>query len=387
MPISPMKILETNWSFTHGRVLHTGVELGVFDALAKRSRGAAEVARRCKATPRGMRMLLDALAAMGFLRKKRGRQGGHAARGSTGSACASGWEYSLAPISAEYLVKGKETYIGGMVRHAENLMSRWQDLAARVRGHVPKRLAKARGPGMFVHLADSLFPSNFPSAKEAAAKLVPRRAQIATRSLEGRHRELPPTASFDVLDIGCGAAPWSIAMALRRGDVRVVANDFELVLPVAKKYALRYGVADRFSYLPGNLREVDFGVGRFDLVILGNICHSEGERGTKILFGKVRRALKPGGRVAIIEILPNRHRTGPLHPLLFALNMLVGSGEGDVFSFEEYAAWLRETGFSRVKALPMENRYPFIVGTAPVKGQSCGFDAPKPGAVDEEGVK
>jgi hypothetical protein len=45
---------------------------------------------------------------------------------------------------------------------------------------------------------------------------------------------------------------------------------------------------------------------------------------------KVAQALKPGGTVAIAEFIANHERTGPPQALLFAVNMLVNSEEGDV---------------------------------------------------------
>jgi 2-polyprenyl-3-methyl-5-hydroxy-6-metoxy-1,4-benzoquinol methylase len=81
-----------------------------------------------------------------------------------------------------------------------------------------------------------------------------------------------------ILDIGAGAAAWSIpfAKALKRARVTVV--DYPAVTQVTREYAERWGVADRYDYLEGDFREVDFG-GGFDLVILGHIIHSEGRIG------------------------------------------------------------------------------------------------------------
>ena len=53
---------------------------------------------------------------------------------------------------------------------------------------------------------------------------------------------------------------------------------------VAREYTMRFGVADRYDYLEGDLRETDFGRERLDLVILGLIIHGEGrEHGRKLI--------------------------------------------------------------------------------------------------------
>ena len=61
--------------------------------------------------------------------------------------------------------------------------------------------------------------------------------------------------------------------------------------PVTREFAEKFGVADRYEYLEGDLREIDFGRDRFDLVILGHIVHSEGETHGKNLLRKSYAAL------------------------------------------------------------------------------------------------
>ena len=86
--------------------------------------------------------------------------------------------------------------------------------------------------------------------------------------------------------------------------------------------------------MPGDLLEADFGAG-YQAATLGHILHSEGERRSRALLKKVFAALAPGGVVAIAEMVPNEDRTGPAMPLIFAVNMLVHTDEGDTFTFGE----------------------------------------------------
>ena len=87
-----------------------------------------------------------------------------------------------------------------------------------------------------------------------------------------------------------------------------------------REYLKRHGVEDRYDFLPGDLKQVDFGEDRFDLALLGNIVHSEGERSSRDLFKRLRTALSPGGRLVIIDMVPNDERTGPPFALLCALH-------------------------------------------------------------------
>jgi hypothetical protein len=40
-------------------------------------------------------------------------------------------------------------------------------------------------------------------------------------------------------------------------------------------------------------------------------------------------------------------------PLLFGLNMLLQTEEGNVFTFREYRTWLKAAGFRKVTTLPV----------------------------------
>jgi hypothetical protein len=76
-------------------------------------------------------------------------------------------------------------------------------------------------------------------------------------------------------------------------------------------------------------------------------------------------ALAPGGTVAIMEFVPNHDRTGPPMPLLFAVNMLVNTEEGETFTFPEMSAWLREAGFVNPRLLDVPAVSPLVLATRP----------------------
>ncbi len=109
------------------------------------------------------------------------------------------------------------------------------------------------------------------------------------------------------------------------------------------------------------MKEVDFGENRYDLALLGNIVHSEGEESSRDLFKRLYRALKSGGRVAIIDMIPNNERTGPPFALIFALNMLVNTEKGGTYTLEEYTRWLSDAGFKRVESADIQSHSPLII--------------------------
>jgi SAM-dependent methyltransferase len=87
------------------------------------------------------------------------------------------------------------------------------------------------------------------------------------------------------------------------------------------------------------------------MVILGHICHGIGEADSRKLMKKCFDALKPGGRLLVIEFVPNDLRTGEKMPLLFALEMLLETPQGDVFTVKEFKRWLNLAGFKKIGTL------------------------------------
>ena len=123
-------------------------------------------------------------------------------------------------------------------------------------------------------------------------------------------------------------------------------------------------MADRFSYIEGDVLAADFG-NNYDIATLGHILHTEGEERSRKLLKKTFRALKSGGTIAIAEWLVNDNRTGPLNGLIFAVNMLVHSERGDTFSFNEIKSWLEDAGFKKVRKLEAPGPSPLILATKP----------------------
>jgi SAM-dependent methyltransferase len=155
---------------------------------------------------------------------------------------------------------------------------------------------------------------------------------------------------------------WSLAFARRDPHTRVtVAESPAVIEKVTRRFAARERVAEQYDYLPGDLRDVDFGESAYDVVILGHICHGIGAEASKELFGRIFRTLKSGGQLLIAEIIPDEERRETLFPLLFAVNMLAVTPEGDTFTLSEYRHWLQAAGFGQVVTVDAPSPSPLIL--------------------------
>ncbi len=79
------------------------------------------------------------------------------------------------------------------------------------------------------------------------------------------------------------------------------------------------------------------------------------------MIRRCRRALKKGGQFLVIEINLNARRDGPVFPLVFAVNMLMFTDEGDAFPFEEIRSWCREANFRWVRRFRNASVSPLIL--------------------------
>lgn len=110
-------------------------------------------------------------------------------------------------------------------------------------------------------------------------------------------------------------------------------------------------MADQYDYIEGDLHEVDFGKDRYDLVTLGHVIHTQGRDAGRRLIDRTAVSLRERGVLLIAEFVPNDDRTGPPFPMLFGLNMMLYTPQGDVFTMKEYRGWLKEAGFKTMKAI------------------------------------
>jgi 3-hydroxy-5-methyl-1-naphthoate 3-O-methyltransferase len=292
------------------------VELDVFSSIASDATTAREIASKANADEFALRRMLDSLVALKYLKRK-------------------GDRYSLSPQAAAFLVRGSELYMEGIDQFAKSQMMGWFQLAETVKsGRSGGRGDDAERATFFSILVRSIFPVGFVAAKAAVAAISPaRRARIKR-----------------ILDVAAGAAPWSIAFAQTIPGAHVTVLDLAPVTQITREFAARFGVADRYDYLEGDLRQVDFGRG-YDLITLGHIIHGEGRDGGRRLIERSAEALADRGLLLIAEFIPNNDRTGPAGAMLFGINMLLHTADGDVFTMKEYREWLTAAGFKTVRTI------------------------------------
>ncbi len=327
-PISPDRIMQLIWGYAPPLILEAAISLHIFDTLEAGPMSIPQVAAATGASERGLRCLMNALVSLDFLSKRDGR-------------------YVLTPESAAFLVSSKDSFQGGILRHiSRQLIPNWLQLTEAVRTGKPTLAVnrEEKGGAFFSQFVEDIFAMSYSAAKALADWL----------QLE----DIKPP--YRVLDLAAGSGVWSIALSQKSPCVQVTAVDWPEVLPVTRRVTQRFGVGARYHYVEGDLLEADFGEGH-QLAIFGHILHSEGERRDRALIQKVFHSLAPGGKAVVAEMLPNEERTGPPQALIFAVNMLVNTDEGDTFTFSEIKSWFEQAGFKDVRKLETPGLYPLII--------------------------
>jgi len=310
-PSSPALFFETINAYQRTAALKAAIDLELFTAIGETPATAAELAVRCTAAPRGIRILCDNLTILGFLEK-------------------SGDRYALTPDSATILNRKSPAYAGGAAEFllAPAIMGAFDNLAATVRkgGTTHSELGTiAPEHPVWIRFAQSMGP-----------ELVP----------------LDPSRPGKILDIAASHGIYGIAFARKNPALRLVALDWAPVLEVARENARAAGLVDRFSTIAGSAFDVDFG-GDYDVILVPNFLHHFAVAECVSFLRKAHTALRPGGRVAIVEFVPNPDRVTPPEAASFSLIMLGTTPSGDAYTFAEFDDMLKQAGFRAAEQHPL----------------------------------
>ncbi len=310
---SPFRLFQAINAFHLTEAISSAIELDIFTAIAAGHTTTEVLATQCRIAERGARILCDFLVVNGFLSK-------------------SSNQYSLTEDSAKFLDRKSPAYMGSCTEFllTDEIRQTFHDLTNAVRqGGCQHTYAHAPESPVWVSFARSMAPMMM-MASQGLAEIV-----VGNES-----------RSLKVLDIAAGHGLFGIAVLRANPKAEVTAIDWKNVLEVARENATKFGVGDRYKTLAGSIFDVDIETG-YDLILVPNFLHHFDEPTIEQLLKKLHRALKPGGRVATLEFVPNEDRVSPVMPAAFALIMLAETPAGDAYTRSELENMFNCAGFSR----------------------------------------
>ncbi|MGB6974611.1 MAG: class I SAM-dependent methyltransferase [Terracidiphilus sp.] len=320
-PLNPGIVFQMVQAKQQTAALKTSIDLDLFRAVGQGPGDVASIARHCQASERGIRILCDFLVIHGVLAKEDGR-------------------YKHTPSSAAFLDPASPACLASVAQFMSN--SELDDPCERLTEVVRNGRTILDGQG-------TVKPEN-PLWVKFATQMAPMMAPIApllAQTVLSGHN-----GSIHVLDIAAGHGLFGIAIAKQNPEARVTGLDWAPVLGVALENVKKAGVQDRYTLLPGSAFDVEFG-GPYDVVLLTNFLHHFDQPTCVSLLKKVHAALKPGGRVATLEFVPNPDRVSPPQPASFAMTMLLTTASGDAYTLSELTAMYHEAGFKDVDGRPL----------------------------------
>ncbi|MDT7603492.1 MAG: hypothetical protein QOF61_1489 [Acidobacteriota bacterium] len=315
---TPERIFQALTGYQMTAAMRAAIELDIFTAIAEGDDTPARIAARCGCAEKGARVLCDYLTVASFLTKQDGR-------------------YALTPESQIFLVRTSPAYMGGIAGFlaSGSLVEAYQTFTESVRKGgttMPEQGSMTPDHPMWEDFARSMVAMMRPPAA-AIAQIV------------------GSDGACKVLDIAAGHGIFGITIAQHNSQAQVYAVDWKNVLAIAEKNAQEAGVAERYHTIPGSAFDVDLGAG-YDIVLLTNFLHHFDPPTNERLLGRVRDALKDGGRAITLEFVPNEDRVTPPQTAAFAINMLGSTEAGDAYTFAELERMFKDAGFTRSEIFP-----------------------------------
>jgi 3-hydroxy-5-methyl-1-naphthoate 3-O-methyltransferase len=309
----PDDVLELFLGFWISRTVMAAVEMGVFEALEGRALDIAEAgAALGGVAERPARALLDTCVAVRLLDKADGR-------------------YTNSPLASRFLHAGSEYSLRNYVLDERWCWGAWGRLEDALRADAQQLPPDEEG----YHAFPAEFFYDFLHGHSLA--MAERLAEAVDLSDVRR-----------IMDVGGGSGAVSIALCRRFPDLTAVVVDQEPVAGRAAEHVDRAGLSERITTHAANLFVDPFPSG-CDAAVVANLLHdfSPG-RGAEIL-ARVAGALPAGGRLVVMEIVPDDERTGPPLAVAFAAAMVVNTAGGDAHTAAQYREWLAEAGFTDIR--------------------------------------
>ena len=300
-------------------VISTAMELGLFDALFEEPMDARTLSARLGTVEEITEAFANVLVALNLLAK-------------------TGADYSLAPLSKDFLVKSSPAYQGGMIA----MTSQFSEVMEKM----PEMLKN--GP-----------PEAFDSGMWANAEFMKVMGQgTMAGSIQDMTEFISALPEFpDLLqmcDLGGNHGFYTMAMLDRNPQLRGTICDLPEVVELAKEVILEMGYSDRIDTIGCDL-ETDGSIGKgYDLVLVSHVIYSwKGH--LEDIFERINEAMVPGGVFISNHFSMDNDCCGPVSGTIMELMTQLGGYPTHHLSEEELKSALAACGFGEFTVRPAED--------------------------------
>jgi hypothetical protein len=330
--LTPEKIMQLGLGFWGAKTLLSAVELGLFTELARGPLDAQTIEKRLGLHARSSRDFLDALVALGVLKRH-------------------GDSYENTPESDCFLDRKKSSYVGGMLEMANaRLYSFWGSLTDALRTGKPQNECK-NGLESF---------NTFYSDAERMETFLAGMTGISLPAGKAMAEKFPWDDYETFADVGCAQGAVPVQVALHHAHVRGIGFDLPIVEPAFERYVRTHALQDRLKFEGGDFFKDR--LPKVDVLIMGHILHDWPLEQKRELIAKSYEALPTGGALIVYEALIDDDRSRNAFGLLMSLNMLIETAGGFDYTGADCSGWMREAGFRKTRVEHLAGPDSMVVG-------------------------
>lgn len=296
------------------RTILVATRFGVFQVLAERSLTAAEVADACGMNPGATDKLLNALAGLGYVRRKNDL-------------------YELASQARLWLTADGHHDLTAAVLH--------RHLDMRLMEHSETYLKSGKGAAFHDGLSHA----------EWDTYLAGQHAQARLTTDELIKRIPCPENARTMLDLGGAHGLVADAMCKKHPRLQAVVVD----LNKAVERVERGQASSRVSFEQADIRTQDLGVDRFDIVFAGNLLHHFSAEMNAAILTKTARSVRPGGVCVVFDFFgpEQEDKPGQITALL-DFYFAVTSG-GGTWTLADVRRWVERAGFAFQRSIKIRS--------------------------------
>lgn len=335
MPLPPLasveqarSLLQLNTAYHQAKLLHTAVELGLFEMLAGGPSTVDEVRRKLSLAHPLATDFLDALVAVGLLEADDGPPR----------------SYRNSATATAFLVPGAPEYLGGSVlQHARKHYHVWAGLTTALREGEAGSGAEAHGPEAYPeHYADL----------ERARQIMAHFDTFTTFTADelARRVDWGPYRSF--VDIGGARGNLATRLALAHPHLSGTVFDLPALAPLCEELTADRGLDGRVRFQGGDFRTDPLPAA--DAVVIGHVLPDWPFPQRRALLRRIHGALRPGGALVIYDLMTDP-ASESAHDILQRLNHGLIRGDSSSSSVAQYRASVEEAGFTIRQAERIDN--------------------------------
>lgn len=318
------EIVDMASAFYQSAVLFAAISCGVFEAVEKAGGDAtaARVSKDISSDVRATRLLLDACVAIGIMSK-------------------SGEVYANTAAGRLALVPGGPADLSKAIMYNKSVYPAWGRLEDFVRTGRPAERPE-------IHLGEDAARTRIFALSMRSRALAIGRGVVPMLRLEGAGR---------LLDLAGGPGTYAELIAGAFPTLCITTVDLPAISAVAKECVAAAGLENRIECRPGNYHSDEYEASAYDAVTIFGALHQESPDDISAILARAYRALKPGGKLYVLDMMTDSTHTAPQFSALFGVNMALTTENGWVFSDVELKGWMEKAGFepgaTRTLAPPM----------------------------------